>query len=96
MEQQITQDLSLLKRFTIASTIIWTIILASTLAWSIIHAKHDSLEMAKQAARAYFNKDQAFRIWATSHGGVYVPIDEQTPPNPLPWSHNTIAVLYAG
>lgn len=29
-----------------------------------------------------FNKDQAFRFWATNHGGVYVPPTEKTPPNP--------------
>ena len=82
MEKQIAQDLSLLKRFTLLSSLIWTIILAFSLTWGILHAKHDSLEIATNAARAYFNKDQAFRNWATSHGGVYVPIDEQTPPNP--------------
>jgi len=82
MKQQIEQDLSLLKRFTLVSTVIWTIVLGSSLFWSILHAKHDALDMATHAARSYFNKDQAFRSWATSHGGVYVPIDAQTPPNP--------------
>ena len=37
--------------------------------------------MALADARANLNKDLAFRLWATSHGGVYVPIDENTPPN---------------
>jgi signal transduction histidine kinase len=40
------------------------------------------MEMAKQEARAHFDKDEALRIWAASHGGVYVPVDERTPPNP--------------
>lgn len=39
--------------------------------------------LAENTARAHFYKDQAFRRWAASHGGVYVPTDERTPPNPL-------------
>ena len=38
--------------------------------------------MVKNEARANFNKDQALRFWATTHGGVYAPITGQTPPNP--------------
>ena len=38
-------------------------------------------EVAITEARGHFNKDQAFRFWASSHGGVYVPIDERTQPN---------------
>ena len=82
MKNFIDQDVVLLKRFTIVAATIWTIIIGASCAWNIIHAKRDSLSMAKNAARAYFDKDQAFRLWATSHGGVYVPIDELTPPNP--------------
>ena len=32
------------------------------------------------AIRSYY---ALFRQWAASHGGVYVPVDEHTPPNPL-------------
>ncbi|MFA6284332.1 MAG: hypothetical protein WC633_09350 [Desulfurivibrionaceae bacterium] len=49
MKQQIEQDLSLLKRFTLVSTVIWTIVLGSSLFWSILHAKHDALDMATHA-----------------------------------------------
>jgi PAS domain S-box-containing protein len=31
----------------------------------------------------FLNKDQAIRLWAASHGGVYVPISEKTQPNPF-------------
>ncbi len=44
--------------------------------------KETTEQLAKQIAGAHFDKDQAFRPWATSHGGVYVPIDARTPPNP--------------
>ncbi len=34
-----------------------------------------------QATRS-FEKDLVYRQWAASHGGVYVPISKETPPNP--------------
>lgn len=33
-------------------------------------------------ARAYLEKDLAYRRWNAIRGGVYVPVDENTPPNP--------------
>nr|WP_240901957.1 ATP-binding protein [Wenzhouxiangella sp. XN24] len=40
------------------------------------------MELAEHEARTHFKKDQAFRLWATRHGGVFVPVDERTQPNP--------------
>ncbi|MES9971645.1 MAG: hypothetical protein ABW092_16555 [Candidatus Thiodiazotropha sp.] len=40
------------------------------------------LDLAHQEAVANFHKDQAFRVWGTKHGGVYVPVSEHTQPNP--------------
>ncbi len=64
-----------------ALTIAWTIIIAIAAAWMIFHYNQQANEQAALDARAHFNKDQAFRMWAASHGGVYVPIDARTPPN---------------
>ncbi|MCI5207337.1 MAG: hypothetical protein D3910_00745, partial [Candidatus Electrothrix sp. ATG2] len=61
---------------------LWSAVLALSLFWSI-HAEHRQLAtLVENEARAHFKKDQAFRFWASSHGGVYVPITEKTPPNP--------------
>jgi len=38
--------------------------------------------LATEEARANWNKDQAFRGWASKHGGLYVKPNERTPPNP--------------
>ena len=42
------------------------------------HNKNNALEHAKNS----FIKDLMFRKWVASHGGVYVPPTERTPPNP--------------
>ncbi len=62
--------------------IVWTMVIAGLFAWNLWQTHQITQQTAIIEAHAHFNKDQAFRDWATSHGGVYVPIDEQTPPNP--------------
>ena len=38
--------------------------------------------LAENEAVVSVKKDLAYRSWVASHGGVYVPITERTPPNP--------------
>jgi diguanylate cyclase (GGDEF)-like protein len=66
----------------IAAALIWTVIIAGLLAWEISSEREQSIALVSNEARAYLKKDKAFRLWAASHGGVYVPVDERTQPNP--------------
>lgn len=50
--------------------------------WNYVSEQEKTIGLATIEARAHFNKDKAFRFWGASHGGVYVPVDEHTPPNP--------------
>ena len=60
----------------------FTLLVGGFLAWSIYNEGETTLAMARLEALATFNKDQSFRFWATGHGGVYVPVSDDTPPNP--------------
>ncbi|MBF0519714.1 MAG: response regulator [Nitrospirae bacterium] len=71
----------LLKTIILVS-VLWTVIIVSSLAWNIHDRHHDLMCIAKKEAITNINKDVAFRNWASSHGGVYVPPDNKTPPNP--------------
>jgi signal transduction histidine kinase len=71
-----------LERYVWALAAAWTIIVAGLLVWDVHRVRQVTRELATNEARAHFEKDQAFRLWATSHGGVYVPTDDRTPPNP--------------
>ncbi|MCU7796095.1 MAG: EAL domain-containing protein [Candidatus Thiodiazotropha sp. (ex Myrtea spinifera)] len=51
------------------------------LLWSLRNEDIEMLELARQEAVANFNKDRTFRIWGTTHGGVYVPVTKRTPPS---------------
>ncbi|MFI3156426.1 MAG: response regulator [Methylococcaceae bacterium] len=62
--------------------IVWSGLIAVSLIWNISQLHDNTLLTAAAAARASLNKDIIFRKWATSHGGVYVPPTEITPPNP--------------
>ncbi len=61
---------------------VWTVILAGLVAWNVLRVHGVTRELARTEAQAHFDEDQAVRFWAASHGGVYVPIDTRTPPNP--------------
>ncbi|TAN47085.1 MAG: DUF3365 domain-containing protein [Methylococcaceae bacterium] len=67
---------------SLAAFLLWSGLLGGFLYYDANLAHKHVEELARKEARANFNKDQAFRLWATRHGGVYVPIDAQTPPNP--------------
>ena len=71
-----------IRYYTWAVISAWTATVAGLLVWTIVQRQHHTETEATTAALAYFDKDQAFRLWATSHGGVYVPATERTPPSP--------------
>ncbi|MFA7347132.1 MAG: PAS domain-containing protein [Desulfurivibrionaceae bacterium] len=61
---------------------LWSLLVIGSLSWGLHQQGHHLLESATVAARANVNKDIGFRKWGASHGGVYVPPTERTPPNP--------------
>ncbi len=71
-----------LSRWFVAGGIVWSVLIAASLYWNYSNARQQSINLVSIEARTHFNKDTASRFWAASHGGVYVPIDEHTPPNP--------------
>jgi PAS domain S-box-containing protein len=60
----------------------WTILIAALAGWSFYQEYLATLAIVRSAARDAFNKDLLYRRWASAYGGVYVPITDQTPPNP--------------
>ncbi len=60
----------------------WTGLVAILMLVSARNQHQQALANAEIQADASFKKDLAYRQWATMHGGVYVPVSEQTPPNP--------------
>lgn len=62
--------------------LVLTFLIGFSLYWNITNLQQEKLNLATDEARANWNKDQAFRGWATKHGGLYVKPNERTPPSP--------------
>jgi len=60
----------------------WTGVILLSLSWQLYTNYDSTLESARIEARSSYNKDVLYRHWAAMHGGVYVPVTEDTPPNP--------------
>ncbi|MBF0381636.1 MAG: DUF3365 domain-containing protein [Magnetococcales bacterium] len=71
-----------IRRFAAVALISLTIFSISAISWTYYREQTLVEGLATKEAKANFNKDLSFRKWATKHGGVYVPPDERTPPNP--------------
>ncbi len=65
-----------------ALMIAWTVVVFGLLVWVILQARQTTTAMMINEGRTHFRRDLALRSWMASHGGVYVPSDERTPPNP--------------
>lgn len=62
--------------------ILWTVVIVLLLFFALYNNYAFTLTLAQAEARTNFNKDLIFRHWVTEHGGVYVPVTEDTLPNP--------------
>ncbi len=72
----------LIYRYLFLAVSLWFLAITISLIWNISNEKKQSIELAKNSARANFAKDLAVRFWGAKHGGVYVPPTKETPPNP--------------
>ena len=66
----------------IKKLLLWLGIVIFSLITMLYNERLQTIELAQNAARTHFNQDFSFRMWATSHGGIYVPVNEKTQPNP--------------
>lgn len=59
-----------------------TLIMAASLIWNINRQKNETIQLATIEARTVYEKDLIYHRWATLHDGVFVPITDETQPNP--------------
>ncbi len=71
-----------LRNFALVLAVVWTVVFAGIYLWDLHRINQTTLELAANEARAHFNKDLAFRLWATDHGRIYVPLTEKQRPDP--------------
>jgi len=61
---------------------LWSFSIITSFFWNNQQVRSLIMEQADSELRASFFKDLTFRQWATKHGGVYVPVTDETQPDP--------------
>jgi len=77
----IRDDLHLRRVFTMIAAG-WTIAMGISMSSALYRVRSGALDLAREGAAMAYAKDTLYRRWNTQHGGVYVPVTEDTPPNP--------------
>ena len=81
MEQR-DREITLIRRTGWLCATVWTAVIVLGSGWNFLEDYDNTLEAARIQASGAFEKDLVYRRWAAAHGGVYVPVTEETPPNP--------------
>jgi len=73
---------SVLRNYTFLALAVWTVLVILLLFLVLSFHKKELVTIARHEAEIAFRKDLTFRRWNAGHGGVYVPVSENSPPNP--------------
>ncbi len=71
-----------LKRFFILSLLTWVLLVSISFIWNYNAASKEQERVALESAKTIFNYINIIRLWNNQHSPVYVPMTENTPPNP--------------
>ena len=63
-------------------TFLWSVVLSAVATYNSYNYYETADLLALNEAQVSVRKDLAYRSWVASHGGVYVPITQDNPPNP--------------
>lgn len=74
---------SRLKNYLIALMLGFTVLTIISLSWNIVNVQQQVRQLAELEAKTNLNKDLAFRLWATRHGGAYFIVNARTQPSPF-------------
>ena len=71
-----------LKTNFLGLALLWSLLIVALSGWDYWQSYSSMTMLVKSMASESYKKDLVYRRWATIHGGVYVPITPETPPNP--------------
>ena len=77
-----SNSISRANRYAWVISIVWTLVILLSLQLNIRQVARFTVESAKIQARVAYEKDVIYRRWNAEHGVVYVPLTDDTPPNP--------------
>lgn len=68
--------------FSLPFSVIFIPLVATLMLWEVRSHDKDLVLELKETARAYLEQILITRLWNTKHGGVYVRVTDESPPNP--------------
>ena len=71
-----------LKILFLGLALFWSVLIVVLSGLNYWQSYSSMTMLVKSMATESYKKDLVYRRWATIHGGVYVPITPETPPNP--------------
>ncbi|MEW6714475.1 MAG: diguanylate cyclase [Nitrospirota bacterium] len=71
-----------MKRQALFLSIVWLIILSASFMYQYYDSEQTRKELILGTTRVLFDQILITRQWNSEHGGVYVPVTKETPPNP--------------
>lgn len=69
--------------WTIVAIIVLSLAVGISCYWNILVIRTQVVSLAEAEAKSSLKRDLAFRLWSTSHGGIYLWVNEKTQPSPL-------------
>lgn len=60
----------------------WLLLISASFTWNYLDSCKGEKQLAFSIARSIFDQIVITRLWNAYHGGVYVPVTEETRPNP--------------
>ncbi len=70
-----------LKLYTTLLIIGWTLAIITSVLWNIHLQNEETREVALNVARTQLENDSLYRRWNVMHGGIYVPVTDENPPD---------------
>lgn len=83
MKRRISIRTKITGRYLFIMALLWTALVLLSLYWNWHQVEKSTMALAVQNALSSFKKDIVYRLWNSNHGGVYVKVTDQTPPNPF-------------
>jgi hypothetical protein len=68
--------------YTWCFTVFWTLLLLASAVMTVKGSNETLIKLAQSEARTAIDRDIVYRSWGSSHGGVYAPVTDMSPPNP--------------
>lgn len=66
----------------VVTIVFWTVFILFLFSFQVRIMRNYTRNLALNEAVSTFNSDWKFRKWASSHGGLYIPVSDKLKPNP--------------